>query len=72
MSKGWSVAGVVLAALNMLFALVAGQFNPLIFLLHITIIFGFINGVRGTFAYHRLGTEETARELGLAPPIARV
>jgi hypothetical protein len=68
MSRGWSIAGLILAALNILLSLTAGQFNPLIFLVYITIIFGFINGVRGTFAYHRWHADEAIRALGLAPP----
>ncbi len=67
MSKAWSVTGLILVALNILFSLASGQFNPLTFLVHVAIVFAFINGIRGAFAYHRLREVETTRELGLTP-----
>jgi hypothetical protein len=47
--------------LNILFSLASGQFNPLTFVAHVSIVFAFINGIRGAFAYHRLREVEAAR-----------
>jgi hypothetical protein len=58
-SRAWAVAGLVLYTLDLVAALI--YFGPvLIGAMRIVFIIGFVNGVRGTFAYHRLRQEESS------------
>ncbi len=59
LSRGWAVAGLVLYTLDLLAVLI--YIGPSIYGgIRFVFLIGFINGVRGTFAYHRLRREESS------------
>jgi len=61
MSRAWAVVGLVIWLYNMVarFTTLAAEGRPLAFgLLGVFILVAFINGVRGTFAFHRSTRKE--------------